>query len=117
MPWQKFEALYESHSKRQAVEGVTLVRNAQISGIWANTNYDPQQEGQDPRGELLKEVYANYIKSVKMIYNQFEERDSDQIDWDDPFFKAMKVPSNPYYNRDTDSITRPLPHDHNLDQT
>lgn len=110
MPWQKFEALYESHSKRQAVESATLVRNAQIAGIWANSNYDPQKQGEDPRGDLLKEVYASYVKSIQMIYNQFEE-ESDQIDWDDPFFKAMKVPSNPHYKPNS-----PVPHDHNLDQ-
>lgn len=109
MPWQKFEALYEAHSKRLAVEGVTLVRNSQISGVFANTNLDPQKEGQEsPRQKVLKDIQETYQKAVKIIYNQYSEKDSSEIDWDDPFFKAMKVPSNPYYKP-----TSPVPHDQN----
>ncbi len=112
MPWQKFEALYEAHSKRIAVDSVVLVRNAQISGAWANSNFDATQEGQEsPRTKLLETIYDNYTKSVKMIYNQYDEKEDSGIDWDDPFFKAMKVPSNPYYKPETS----PLPHDHNLE--
>ncbi len=111
MPWQKFEALYEAHCKREAVEAAERVRNAQISGVFANTNLDAQEQDQEsPRTGVLKDIYDAYVEAVKKIYNQFEE-ESDQIDWDDPFFKAMKVPSNPYYKP-----TSPLPHDHNLDQ-
>ena len=114
MPWQKFEALYEAHSKRIAVEGAVLIRNAQISGAWANSNFDSQEAGQEsPRAKLLEDIYDAYTKSVKMIYNQYDEKtDGSGIDWDDPFFKAMKVPSNPYYKPETS----PLPHDHNLEE-
>jgi len=113
MPWQKFEALYQAHIRREAVEEITNVRNAQISGLWANTNLDPQKEGENPRGKLLQDVYQSYVDSVKRVYNQYEEKeDSDYINWDDPFFKAMKVPSNPYY-ADQSS----LPHDDNLNTT
>jgi hypothetical protein len=113
MPWQKFEALYEAHSKRIAVEGVVLVRNAQISGAWANSNFDASKEGEEsPRSKLLENIYDNYTKSVKMIYNQYDEKDDSGIDWDDPFFKAMKVPSNPHYKPNE---TSPVPHDHNLE--
>ena len=108
MPWQKFEALYAAHTKREAVQSITNVRNAQISGIWANTNLDPQSEGQNPRANLLKDIYDNYVESLQKIYNQYEEK-KDEIDWDDPFYKAMKVPSNPHAND-----TSPEPHDQNL---
>lgn len=109
MPWQKFEALYAAHMRRASVRVITDVRNAQISGIWANTNLDPQKEGENPRGEVLEKVYENYVDTLQKIYNQYDEKDED-IDWENPFFGRMKVPSNPYYN----SLTGPEPHDHNI---
>jgi len=109
MPWQKFEALYTAHIRRDSVKTLTDIRNAQISGLWANTNLDPQKEGENPRGEILEKVYENYIDSIKKVYNQFDEKKDSGIDWDDPFFKAMKVPSNPHYVAETS----PEPHDQN----
>lgn len=112
MPWQKFEALYAAHIKRDSVTSLTDLRNAQISGIWANTNLDPQKQGENPRGEILEKVYENYVISVKKVYDQYEEKKESEINWDDPFFKAMKVPSNPYYVAENS----PLPHDQNLNK-
>lgn len=110
MPWQKFEALYAAHIRRDSVKNLTDIRNAQISGLWANTNLDPQKEGENPRGKILKDVYDNYLESIKKVYNQYDEKRESDINWDDPFFKAMKVPSNPYYVAETG----PEPHDQNL---
>ena len=68
------------------------VRNAMISGAWSNSNYDPQKEGEDgARQGLIESIMEQYVESVDMIYGR-KTKDDSEIDWDNPFFGAMKLP-------------------------
>lgn len=63
-----------------------------ISGIWANTNYDAQKKGdQSPRDQMLKEIEDKFNSVIDRIWGRKPEM-KDEIDMDDPFFAAMKVP-------------------------
>jgi len=86
-PWKKFEAFYESYSKREQVKSANAERRAYITGLLANPNLD---DGKQTRRTILNNVDIDFENAIKSIYNVVigEEFDSDQ----DPFFKAMKVP-------------------------
>lgn len=89
-PWKRFEAMYDSHLKRKAVEAATLVKNAMISGLWSNSNFD---DDKGTRTKALDEIEENFAEAVTRVYNGGTS-DYD-IDWDDPFFAAMKLPPQP----------------------
>lgn len=62
-----------------------------IAGVWANGNYDPQKEGaQGARNEILQSIEESFSKAIKEIYDG--PQSGDQIDWEDPFFAAVKAP-------------------------
>lgn len=87
--WKKFETLYESFMRRKAVEEATDVKNAMISGLWANSNYD---DNKNTRKKALSDIEESYQESIRIIYNRKNEIRIDQdIDKSDPFFAAMDV--------------------------
>lgn len=83
--WKKFEALFEAFLKRKAVAEAREVRNAMISGLWSNSNFD---DGKNTRQKALKDIEESYQEAIKIIYNGAEEY---EIDLDQPFFKAMDL--------------------------
>lgn len=95
-----------------SVENITGIYNAQIAGVWANTDLNPQKDGDDTRSKVLKDLSDTYMHSLKLIYNQ-AEAESDEIDWEDPFFAAIKGPGNPNWKEPEAS---PEPHEHNLEE-
>lgn len=108
-PSTRFEALYEAHVKRKAVESIEKVKYAMISGVWANTNLDDEKAGENKRQRLLEEIEDNYNTALKDLYNADKERKVEsEIDWSDPFFAAMKGPANPNEPATPDQAT-PVP--------
>ena len=104
MHWKLFESMYEAFAKRKAIEQCLAVKNAMLAGVWGNTNFDPQKEGEPgARPEMLEEIEAGYLRAVTEIrlgpVEAEKAKKKDDIDWTDPFFAAIKAP-----RIDTDSV-------------
>jgi hypothetical protein len=65
------------------------LRNAMVSGVWSNSNYDDEKNS---RREFLNRIDEFYDNAVATIYDH-EDRHVEEIDMDDPFFAAMKRPA------------------------
>lgn len=87
MPWQLFEELYDAFALRQAIEDLMLVRNAMLAGMYANTNLDDTKERKDVRTNAVQKLYSAFEEQVEEMRNPTPE-----IDMDNPFFAAMRVP-------------------------
>ncbi len=69
------------------------VKDAIVAGIWGNSNYDPQKEGQEgARKQILEHIEEQFQNAIHEIYTGERISDNDEIDWDDPFFAASKAP-------------------------
>ncbi len=77
--------MFEAHAKRQAVERMHLIKNAIVSGLWGNSNYDDEN---NTREKALSEIDTNFEQAMAAVYEGADK----EIDKDDPFFGAMKVP-------------------------
>lgn len=77
--------MFESFMKRKAVDEAREVKNAMISGLWGNSNYDDKQ---NTRSKALKDIENNYQEAINIIYNGVE---SYEIDMDQPFWSAMDL--------------------------
>jgi hypothetical protein len=80
------------HAKRRMVERLEARRNAILSGIFANSNYDPQKEGQTPpRIALIKDVEEEHEMRVREIMEgsrlDRELKELDKAFEHDPFFR------------------------------
>lgn len=61
-----------------------------ISGAWANSNYD---DGKNAREELLRKIDEFAESAIASIYEQkLQGEYKDEVDMNNPFFAAMKVP-------------------------
>ncbi len=87
-PWLRFEEMFDAHAKRLAVERVIELKNAMVSGVWANSNYD---DGENTRANLLARIDDFSESAIAGIYGQSSEEEY-KDDMESPFFKAMKVP-------------------------
>lgn len=88
--WKKFEKLYEAHLKRKAVESAEATKNAMVSGLWGNSNFD---DDKNTRKKALIEIENSYNEAVLNVYNKKKQV---EIDFkEDPFFAAMKIPDVP----------------------
>lgn len=67
--WKKFEVMFEAFMKRKAVIEAREIKNAMISGLWGNSNYDEKQY----RKNALKDIEENYQEAINIIYNGAEE--------------------------------------------
>lgn len=75
-----------------AVDRCNAVKDAIVAGIWGNSNYDPQKEGQEgARRQILEQIEDQFQNAIRSIYTGKPAKD-DEIDWDDPFFAASKAP-------------------------
>lgn len=68
--WKKFETMFEAFMKRKAVDEARDVKNAMISGLWSNSNYD---DNKNTRSKSLKDIENNYQETINIIYNGVEE--------------------------------------------
>lgn len=85
MHWRLFEELYSAFARRKAIERVMSLKEAMVSGVWGNSNYDDK----DTRLKLLKEIDDSFRRAMDRINGLTVE---EEIDPADPFFAAMKVP-------------------------
>jgi hypothetical protein len=69
--------------KRRAVDEARDVKNAMVSGLWANSNYD---DNKNTRSKALKDIENNYQEAINIIYNGVE---SYEVDMDQPFWAAI----------------------------
>ena len=77
--------MFQAYLKRKAVDEAREIRNAMISGLWSNSNYD---DNKNTRQKALKDIEENYQQAINIIYNGPEEY---EIDLDQPFFAAMDL--------------------------
>ncbi len=71
--------------KRRAVNEARDVKNAMISGLWSNSNYDDNKR---TRQKALSDIENSYQEAVNVIYNGVE---SFEVNMDQPFFAAMNL--------------------------
>ena len=86
MHWKLFDQLFKAFSRRKAAERVTRLKESMISGVWGNSNYDDK----DARTKILREIDRTFSSAIAGIYGAAAA--DAEIDPDDPFFSAMKVP-------------------------
>jgi hypothetical protein len=87
-PWRRFEEFFEAFARRSAIDRVHGVKEAMISGVWANSNYDEE----NIRADLLRKIDQFVGQAIFAIYG---EGDEEELDMSDPFLSAMKVPEVP----------------------
>jgi len=75
--------MFEAFMKRRAVNEAREVKNAMISGLWSNSNYDDNKQ---TRQKALKDIEESYQSAVNIVYNGV---DSYEVDMDQPFWAAM----------------------------
>ena len=71
--------------KRRAVNEARDVKNAMISGLWSNSNYDDNKR---TRQKALSDIENSYQEAVNVIYNGVE---SFEVNMDQAFFAAMNL--------------------------
>ena len=87
--WKKFESFYIAFMKRKAIEDANQTKNAMISGLWSNPNYD---DDKNTRKDALLNIEKMYNDAVIFIYsgrNREEEEEAKMLE--DPFFTAIKM--------------------------
>lgn len=77
--------MFQAFARRVAAERVLTLKNAMITGAWANSNYDDE----DYREKLLTQIDSFANSAMMSIYNIDE---TPVIDESDPFWKAARVP-------------------------
>lgn len=77
--------MFEAFMKRKAVDEAREIKNAMISGLWSNSNYD---DNKNTRSKALKDIDNNYQEAINIIYNGEE---SYEVDMDQPFWAAMNL--------------------------
>lgn len=64
-----------------------------ISGVWANGNYDQQEEGKEAaRPALLDQIEDGFQRAIRAIRTGVSAEKQEEIDWTDPFFSSIKAP-------------------------
>ena len=95
LPWKLAEQLLESHARRKAADRATRTKDALISGVWSNSNYDSNQEGKAaPRTKFIDAIEDSHEKAMRMIYGGDPHDQAAEIDQNDPFWAAMKKGEN-----------------------
>ena len=87
--------MFEAHAKRLAAERVHNLKNAMITGVWSNSNYDDENKTRD---NLLARIDEFAESALDSIYNQqtitksSEGIKSYEEVKDSPFWRAAQVP-------------------------
>jgi hypothetical protein len=74
--------------RRKAVEDTLKTKNAMISGLWSNPNFD---DNKNTRKKALLDIEKSYEDAINIIYNNTSEKEEYDQDFEDPFFSAMKL--------------------------
>jgi hypothetical protein len=85
--------------RRKAVEQIDARRNAIISGLWSNSNYDSQEKGKEaPREAMLVSVDQAHDDAIESVYSERRQTDVEvsqdgfrTLDREDPFFAPTKL--------------------------
>ena len=94
--------MLEAHSKREAINMASEVKNAIITGLWANPNYD---DGKQTRTRALNEINENHQNLITELYAKIDDRKK-SVTEEHPFFTAIKLADIP------EDTPIPRPHDH-----
>lgn len=79
-----FQLFYEAYQRRIITEELTLRKNMQIAGLWANTNLDQKEVN---RGQIIESLEESYKDVINKIYGH--KTPEELIDFNaDPFFAA-----------------------------
>lgn len=88
MPATLFEKLYEAFAIRKEIEELLDLKNAMISGMYANSNYD---DDKGTRMKSIQEINESFAHAIAVLNG--EEPAMADIDLNsDPLFAAMKLP-------------------------
>lgn len=82
-PASKFEGLYEAMARRKIADDLNQRRSLNMASIMS-----AQFEKSEHRQEALESIDENYSNAIMRLYGDDEEIE-EEIDPDDPFFKAM----------------------------
>jgi hypothetical protein len=86
-PWRRFERFYEAFTKRQVVEVLEGRKNAMISALWSNSNWD---DDKGTRASAIEELEANLEEALFAIFNGVDEEEDIEISEDNPFFASTR---------------------------
>jgi hypothetical protein len=75
--------MFEAFMKRRAVDHAKEVKNAMISGLWSNSNYD---DDKNTRKKALEDIDNTYQETINIIYNNEQE---EQINFDQGLFSGI----------------------------
>ena len=75
--------MFEAFMKRRAVDEARELKNAMISGLWSNSNYD---DNKNTRKKALQDIEENYQSAINIIYNGPEAY---EINMDQPFWNSV----------------------------
>jgi hypothetical protein len=85
-PSRRFEAFYKSAQKRALVESLNGRKDAMITALWCNSNYDGDGEGKDPRKEAIEDIEEKYQNAIDLITGKAKPEEEVEIDYSNPFF-------------------------------
>lgn len=81
--------MYAAWSRRRLIESLERRKNMMVSALWANSNYDGDGKGSNPRTEAIEEIDRNYEQAIALI-NAGPQEQEPEDDADNPFFAAAK---------------------------
>jgi hypothetical protein len=73
--------------RRTLIEGLERRKEAMISALWANSNYD---DDKGTRTKAIEEIEGNYREAITQIVDGHDDNEMDEIDNNNPFIKAAK---------------------------
>lgn len=79
--------MFAAHLKREMAETVLARRLAMITGAWANTNFDMEE---NDRGGWLESIDESTDQMIDAIYGSTAAAAREEIPWEDPLFGKMK---------------------------
>lgn len=86
-PATRFEAFYESFSRRKVVEQLEQRKLAMISGLHGNSNVSGES-----LGKAVQSIEESFNSALARIYGSTEDDDLDREIKENPFFTSMKLP-------------------------
>lgn len=87
MDARRFETLYSTFVKRKQAEKLEIQEMLMIAAIWANSNYDDPDK--NPRQAFINNLERDVEKKLAKIYGMADEDIEQEIDENNPFWKAM----------------------------
>jgi hypothetical protein len=73
--------MLEAHAKREAAELSSKVKNAMITGLWANPNYDDNKQ---TRRRAIEDIESSHREVIRVLYGKIDSQED--ITKTHPFF-------------------------------